>query len=408
MSVRTFVYRMYPARRQHAALTKILHDQRNLYNAALQERRDAWQKSAVSITLNDQTKSLTEIRGFDTDYSGVPYNLSKWTLKRLDDAMKAFFRRVKRGGAPGFPRFRNAARWRSFGFHQVAGLRIKGDRLLFSGGITGGLRMKMHRQLPEGAMVKSAIFTLEAGIWRVALSCEVPVTAQINDDSAIGIDVGVNHLATDCAGRHYENIRPRDRQARKLRNAQRALARCKCGSKRRRKIADRARRLNRTIRNDRTTHLHDVANAIVASASTIFVEDLKLKNMTRSARGTLADPGVNVRQKGGLNRAMLDASPGRLISMIAYKAESAGGKMIKVDPKNTSRACSACDVIDVAQLSKTHYRCRCGFCMQRDQNAAINIRKRGLAVLEAARRLGELNVVDCGVRAPRNAEPLAA
>ena len=94
MSVRTFVYRINPTRRQHAALTKILRDQRNLYNAALQERRDAWQKSAVSITLNDQTASLTEIRGFDVDYSGVPYNLSKWTLKRLDDAMKAFFRRV--------------------------------------------------------------------------------------------------------------------------------------------------------------------------------------------------------------------------------------------------------------------------------------------------------------------------
>ena len=409
MSVRTFVFRLKPTRAQHASLQSILKSQRELYNAALEERRDAWSKRKNSISLNDQTKSLTEIRKFDEAYGGVPYNLSKWTLKRLDDAFKAFFRRAKKSGKAGFPRFRGAGRWQSFGLHQIAGLRLKGKRLLFSGGLIGGLKVKMHRSLPENAVIKSAIFTLENGIWRVALACEIPILAVNDDDTVIGIDVGANFLATDSDGRHYANVRPLDKRQKELRRAARGLARSRRGSKRRKKAIAKLQRIQRKIRNHRKTHLHDVANAIVRSGSTIVVEDLKLKNMTRSAKGTLAEPGKNVRQKAGLNRVLADASPGRLISMLSHKAESAGGRVIKIDPRNTSRTCSKCSVVDASQLSKNRYRCRCGLDLQRDHNAAINIRQRGIIALrEAARGLGDANVTGCGERCPVKAEPLAA
>ena len=409
MPVRTFVFRLMPTRAQHASLKHFLDSQRQLYNAALQERRDAWSKGKISISMNDQTKSLTEIRKFDECYGGVPYNLSKWTLKRLDDAFKAFFRRAKQTGKAGFPRFRGAGRWQSFGFHQKGGLRVNGDRLLFSGGIVGALKMKQHRSLPEDAKIKSAVFSLESGIWRVALACEVPVLAANDDDFVIGIDVGANFLATDSEGRHYTNARPLDKRQKELRRAARGLSRSLRGSKRRKKTIARLQRIQRSIRNNRRTHLHDVANAIVRSSSTIVVEDLKLKNMTRSAKGTLAEPGRNVRQKAGLNRVLADAAPGRLISMLSYKAESAGGKVIKIDPRNTSRTCSSCGIIDASQLSKFRYRCRCGLDLHRDHNAAINIKQRGIIALrEAARGLGDVNVTGCGERCPVNAEPLAA
>lgn len=409
MTIRTYVFRLRPTRAQHAALETVLTDQRRLYNAALEERIGAWRNGKVSIGFNDQTKSLTQIRGFDESYGGVPYNISKWTLKRLDDAMKAFFRRFRAGQKPGFPRFRSAARWSSFGFHQKDGLRLKGNRLLFSGGIVGGIRMKMHRRLPDGAIVKSAVFTKEVGIWRAALSCEVPVSAANDGGTTIGIDVGVAHLATDSNGRHYVNIRAGGDRARRVRRAQRALARCRRGSRRRGKVCARLTREQRSLRNARTTHLHDVSSAIARSASTIFVEDLRLRNMTRSARGSVVDLGVNVRQKAGLNRALADAAPGRLIQMIAYKAESAGGKMIRINPRNTSRTCSFCGKVDATQLSKTRYRCGCGLDLHRDHNAAINIRARGLTTLyEAARGLGDANVTGCGERRPGKADPLAA
>lgn len=409
--MRTFVYRLRPSRAQHAWLEAVLRDQRHLYNAALQERIDAWRRSSVSITLNDQTRSLTEIRSFDAAYGGVAYNVSKWTLKRLDDAFKAFFRRAKRGGKVGFPRFRAVSRWSSFGYHQKDGLRIVdgGLRLV---GMVGGLRMKLHRSLPEGALLKSATFTVENGIWRVALTMSVEASGNVNSD-VTGIDVGVNHLATDCSGTHYVNVRPRSKREAELRRAQRALSRAKRGSRRRRKARAAVARIQRLMRNNRTTALHDVANAIVCKSSTIAVEDLKLRNMTRSAKGTLSAPGTNVRQKAGLNRSIADAAPGRLISMLVYKAESAGGQVVKVDPRNTSRTCSACGIVDAAQLGPVRYRCGCGLDMHRDHNAAINIRRRGEAILaerrrEAARGLGGANVGGCTMRRPVNAEPLVA
>ena len=407
MLVRTYVYRLRTTRAKHAALDTILTNQRHLYNAALEERSGAWRNGRTPIGFNDQTKSLTSIRSFDAAYGGVPYNVSKWTLKRLDDAFKAFFRRAKAGRKPGFPRFRSSGRWSSFGFHQKDGLRLKGDRLLFSGGIIGALRLKMHRPLPDGAVIKSAVFTKEAGIWRVALTCHIPLASANDDDTSIGIDVGVENLATDSTGRHYANIRPGRERAKRLRRAQRALARCRRGSNRRLKMRMRLAREQRALRNARVTHLHDVANAIVRSASTIFVEDLRIKNMTRSAKGTLDAPGTKVRQKAGLNRALADTAPGRLISMIAYKAESAGGRMIKVDPRNTSKTCSSCGTVAPKALSVRRHVCSCGADMHRDHNAAINILERGIAAHGAARRPGEHNVADCRKRAPGPGDPLA-
>ena len=409
--MRTLVYRLRPTRAQHAWLGAVLCDQRHLYNAALQERIDAWRRNATSISFNDQTRSLTEIRSFDAAYSGVAYNVSKWTLKRLDDAFKAFFRRAKRGGKAGFPRFRAASRWSSFGYHQKDGLRITGDRLRLVG-MEGGLRMKVHRSLPDGAILKSATFTIEDGVWRVALTMSMEASEHIDTD-VIGLDVGLNYLVTDCSGVHYANVRPRSKREAELRRAQRALSRAKRGSRQRQKARAAVARIQRRMRNHRTTALHNVANAIVRASSMIAVEDLKLSNMTRSAKGTLDVPGTNVRQKAGLNRSMADAAPGRLISMLVYKAESAGGQVVKVDPRNTSRTCSSCGIVDAAQLGPVRYHCRCGLDMHRDHNAAINIRRRGEAILaerrrEAARGLGDANVGDCTMRRPVNAELLAA
>jgi putative transposase len=407
-AMRTFVHRLRPSRAQHATLERMLEDQRLLYNGALEERIGAWRKAGVSITLNAQTRSLTQVRGFAAAYGGVAYNVSKWTLKRLDDAFKGFFRRAKRGGKAGFPRFRAMGRWRSFGYHQKDGLRIIGDRLMLVG-MADGLRVRFHRTLPDGAALKSAVFTLENGVWRVALTMAVAIVDQIAEGEMIGIDVGVNHLATDSDGVHYANVRPRSKREAELRRAQRALARAVHGSKRRRKTRAKVRAVQRAMRNHRTTHLHDVANAIVRRSPHVAFEDLKLLNMTRSARGTLDVPGVNVRPKAGLNRALRDAAPGRLIRLTTYKAESAGGSVVRVDPRNTSRTCSACGVVDAAQAGPTRYLCGCGLDLHRDHNAALNIKERGLAArAEAARRLGDPNVAGCGVRGPVNAEPVAA
>jgi putative transposase len=295
MLVLTYVYRIRPTAAQHAQLSKILNDQRQFYNAALEERIGAWRRG-VSISLNDQTKSLTEIRSFEPDHGEIPYNVSKWTLKRLDDAMKAFFRRAKqRGGKAGFPRFRSASRWSSFGFHQKGGLRLRGRKLLFSGGIAGGLDLKLHRPLPSEGVIKSATFTKEGRHWRVGLTVSTPAPSNHPSPTTVcGIDVGVEALATLDKGARIENIRPRKSRQQDLCRASRALSRCKRGSRRRQKVRARLAAAQRRVRNTRATYLHQVSATIARDHALIAVEDLNLKNMTRSARGTAAQPGTNV------------------------------------------------------------------------------------------------------------------
>ena len=388
----------------------MLEEQRQLYNAALQERIEAWRKASASITRLDQQKSLTQIRADNpAGYGASSLQIGRWTLKRLDDAFKAFFKRAKKGQTPGFPRFKSKQRWRSFGFLEWSGCRLVEGQIQLKG-IDRGLRVSWHRQLPKNAVIKGASFTKVGRRWFISLQIESSsIVAKRHDapESRAGIDVGVESLATWDDGKtfdHIFNAKPRTRRERELRIAQRALARCRKGSSRRRKVKARIARIHERTANHRTTHLHQQSEALARRFSTIFVEKLKIRNMTRSAAGTVADPGKNVRQKSGLNREILDAGWGRFIEFLRYKAERAGGTVINVDPKWTSQLCSNCSTLVRKPLKKREHACpACDLEVHRDVNAARNIRARGLAASAASRGViapGEPNVAGCGERAP--------
>src|SRR5258705_9741512 len=157
-------YRLLPTRQQHRALEAILESQRQLYNAALEERIDAYRKAHVTRTYFDQTKALTEWRRDDPGASAMPVALQRATLKRLDEAYKAFFRRIKKGGKPGFPRFRGKGWFDSFGFREFCGISLKEGRLRFKS-MPGSLRVHMHRQLPTDAVIRSCTFRRDVKGW---------------------------------------------------------------------------------------------------------------------------------------------------------------------------------------------------------------------------------------------------
>ena len=388
----TYRFKLAPTKSQHAALGRICELQRQLYNAALQERCEAWKKNGVSITKIDQNKSLTQIRSFDEAYAAVPVAMSRWSIARVDDAFKGFFSRVKRGDKPGFPRFKARSRWRSFGFAEWDGVRLKGGKILFRG-LHGGLKVRMHREIPEGHSIKSCTFSKQGRHWFVAMQIDVPIAeAHANPGSEIGLDVGIEHLVTTSDGQHIPNHRPGSRRERNLRIAQRALARCRRGSKCRAKVRDRLARLQRRIFNARSTHLHQVSAALARGCEFLAVEKLQVRNMTGSARGTADDPGTNVRQKAGLNRALLDVAPSTLISYISYKAERAGGTVVQVNPAYSSQDCSSCGVRVPKALCERLHRCSCGRVLHRDHNAAVNILKRALEAHGRARPPGDANV----------------
>ena len=358
----SYKYRLMPTRAQHRALERILEDQRQLYNAALSERIDCYRKTGNGRSYMDQCKAVVEWRSDDPLAASVPANLQRWTLKRLDDAYKAFFRRLNiRNGKAGFPRFRGRGRWSSFGFAEFSGIRFDGRRLRFNG-LPSGLRVHTHRAMPEGKIL-SCTFTRDAKGWSVSFQKRVACESRRDPIRVIGIDVGLTSLATLSDGSAIPNVRPAKRAEREMCFRQRALARCKRGSNRRKKVRAQVARLHRRIANARATHLHQTTAGLVNSYDLIAVEKLNVKGMARSM----------------LAKSVHDASWGRLRQMLSYKAARAGARVVEVDPRNTSQACSCCGVIVPKALSTRIHECvECGTALDRDHNAAINILHRAL------------------------------
>lgn len=363
-------------------MERILEDQRLLYNAALEERIGAWRKAGASISRIDQIKSLTVIRSDDPlGYGDIPANLSRWSLKKVDEAFQAFFKRVKvKRGKAGFPRFRGRSGWRSFGFSEFSGIRLLAGKIVFKG-LTGGLRLHMHRPLPDGASIRSCVFTKDGRDWRVALQIEAPDVHTVRREAGelVGLDWGVEALATLSTGERIENPRFGSEAAAGIRRAARKLARSSRGSRRRLKTKARLARLQRKLANRRKTHLHQVSAALTRRFGAIAVEELKITNLTASAAGGAVNPGKNVRQKAGLNREILDTSPGMLMAMLSYKAAKAGGCFVAVDARNTSQECSRCGALVQKVLSDRIHRCaHCDLEVHRDVNAARNVLRRAV------------------------------
>jgi len=389
----TYRYGLRPTRLQYAALEEILEGQRLLYNAALEERIGAWQRCGKLITRVDQSKSLTTVRSDDPQgYGSVPVNLSRWTVYRLDDAFAAFLRRAKakttnakrtnaKTGKIGFPRFRGKGRWRSFGFAEFSGIRLIKQALVFKG-LAGRLKLHVHRPLPAGAAIRCCVFTRIGRSWSVSLQIDVADVHTVRREAGdlVGIGWGVESLATLSTDDRIENPRFGAEAASKIGRSQRKLARAKKGSRRRQKTKAHLARLCRKLADRRKTRLHQVSAAIARRFGSIAVEKLQIKAMTASAKGTLDRPGRQVRQKAGLNREILDTSPGMLIAMLRYKAERAGGRFAVVEASNTSQECSGCGSLVRKDLKVRIHRCaHCKMEVHRDVNAARNVLKRAVA-----------------------------
>ncbi|MFG3437253.1 RNA-guided endonuclease InsQ/TnpB family protein [Nonomuraea sp. NPDC047897] len=387
---RSFKFLLRPTSRQAAALAACLEDHRQLYNAALEHRRTAYAKAGVTIRYGDQSAELKHIRADDLDGQGRwSAGSQQQTLRRLDKAFAAFFRRIKKGAKPGYPRFkgrgwfdtvewpaaRNGATWDSQPHDPVTRVYLLG---------IGHVRVHRHRAVK--GRVKTIGVKREGRRWYVVLSCdEVPAQLLPATGVVVGIDLGVASLVTTSDGHHIDNRRHLAACAGRLASAQRDLARTKRGSKRRRKAVARVAALHAKVRRQRVDRAHKAALALVGGCDVIVHEDLRIANMTRSASGTIEAPGRNVAAKSGLNRSILDAGWGVFLTILAHKAESAGRELIAVDPRNTSRTCSRCGhCAKDNRLTQAAFACTaCGHTAHADVNAAINILRAGLALRQA-------------------------
>lgn len=361
-------------KQQREALGTALETSRLLYNAGLEERSGAWSKAKLRIGYADQCRGVTELSG-DPSVKGLPVALLRWPLKRLDHAFKGFFRRVRNGERPGFPRFRSFTRWRSFGYSDRCGWKLVGRRLDLTS--IGRFRLHLHRAL-EGE-VRSLMIKREGRKWFAFVTCEL-ANAQCHAGPAVGIDFGLTRLATLSTGEVLPNPREGKRRSRAIAAAHRALSRAVRGSKRRMRLKQRLGTLKRREANARRTYLHQQSASLTKRYATIIVEDLKIRNMMRSASGTVEQPGRNVAQKSALNRSIADAGWGQLVTYLVYKAARAGGRVIRVNPKNTSNLCSRCERLTQSRIGDDFCCAHCGHRMDRDQNAALNILGRGIVI----------------------------
>ena len=359
---RTYKYRLYPNKEQTIALEHQLSEARSLYNAALQERRDAWKMQRVSRNYYDQANQLKEIR--DEGNLGLAnFSACQDVLRRVDKTFKAFFRRIKAGEKAGYPRFKLRDRFDSYSFpawgdgcHLTDAGRVKIQGI-------GTVKLKLHRSIAGG--IKTLTLKREAGKWYACFSVMVNVSAMIPSTGAIGIDVGLCSFAALSNGELVANPRNLKAGLGKLRRCQRKVARRKKGSTSRRKAVRLLQQAHAHVRNQRSDFQHKLSRQIADSYGLIAVEDLNIKGLSR----------------GMLARSVNDAGWGMFLAKLAYKVEETGGVLVKVNPNGTSQVCSQCGCLpDVPKTlaERIHFCPSCGLVIDRDVNAARNILRRGL------------------------------
>jgi putative transposase len=383
---KAFKYRLYPNRTIEKKLYFVLNRCRELYNAGLSERRDAYRMAGKSVTYFDQQNDLPAIKHeIRPEYQNIGSHVLQDVLKRLDKAFQAYFRRCQNGEKPGYPRFQGRNRYTSFTYPDGAGWKVESDpdhqkgRLILSK--IGSINIKLHRKI-EGK-IKTVTLKQEVDQWYVVFSCEVSEPEKLPASyEDVGIDLGVTHLATLSNGEMIEHPRYYRKAKKILEKRQQALSKKKRGSHRRGKARTLVAKAHRKVRNQRSDFLHKESRKLTNRYQVIVFEDIQIDNLTKHARPKQDEEtkqylSNGASAKSGLTKSILDAGWGTFVSMCQVKAAWAGRRMIKVNPDYTSQICPGCGAVKKKELSERWHTCACGTEMDRDVAAAINILERG-------------------------------
>ncbi|HEY7349681.1 MAG TPA: transposase [Ktedonobacterales bacterium] len=378
---KAFQYRISPTKQQEHHLLFVLRRCRSLYNSALEQRKAFYQMRRKSLGYSQQAAELADLKAAYPAYADIYSQVLQDVLRRLDKAFAAFFRRIRNGETPGYPRFQGAGRYDSFTYPQ-AGFALAGNMLTLSK--IGDLKVRLHR--PMQGQVKTCTIKRDVNHWYVTFSCEVEDEPLPPGEEAVGIDLGVLHFATLSTGETIENPRPYRRGLKRIKRLQQAKDRKKRGSHRRKRAAIALTKAHRQVRNQRKDFQHKAARALVNRFGVIVFEDVKITNMSK-APDPKPDPEKEgeylpngAAAKAGLNLSILDASWGQFQQLCVAKAASAGRRVLLVDPRYTSQRCSQCGAIVKKDLSERWHSCSCGCELDRDHNAALNILFQGQEV----------------------------
>jgi putative transposase len=358
---KTFKYKLQPTPAQAARLAATLRVCRELYNAALQERHDAWKMRHISVNYYQQKAQLPEIRRLREDCAAIHSQVLQDVITRVDRTFKAFFRRVATGEKPGYPRFKGRTRYHSFTYPQWGnGASLVRSTLLLSK--IGYVEVRWSRSL-EGTP-KTVSIIEEADGWYVCFSCaDVPMQPLPLTGEETGIDLGLESFLTLADGTQLDNPRHSRKAEKALAKAQRRKDRRKKGSKRRREAVRLLRKRYQKVARQRRDFHHKTALSLVKHHDTIYYESLQVANMAQNEH---------------LAKSIYDAGWSQFCSILSFKAENAGKRVVAVPPAYTSQVCSGCGMLVRKGLSVRWHECLdCGASLHRDQNAVLNILRVG-------------------------------
>lgn len=370
--LKAYKFRLKPKPRHEQLFAQYAGACRVVWNLCLEQRQEVYSARRKTVWYNTQAKEITALRA-EYDWLGaVPSQMLQQTVRDLDRAYVNFFeKRAER------PVYKKKGMRDSFRFPQ--GFRLDGNRVLLPK--AGWLRFFKSREV-EGE-IRHVTVSRHGSHWHVSFTCKEEVSEPEHRSGEIGIDMGVAKLCAMSDGTVIENPCVLKQWKGKLARAQRNLARKVKFSanwkKQKRRISD----VHARIADIRRNYIHNETTKIAESQGLVVVEDLRVKNMTRSARGTVDDPGRNVRQKAGLNRSILDAAWGEFRRQLEYKLTWNGGILIVVPPQRTSQTCRMCGCVSAAnRRTQARFECTaCGHTEDADINAAKNILAAGLAVI---------------------------
>ena len=367
--MKTFVYRLYPSKAQRKLLEETRETCRRFYNDCLAERKDAYENEKRTVGKFEQLRHVKERKATNPYAAKVHSHILQVVVTDLDKAFAAFFRRVKAGETPGYPRFKGRHRFDSFGLKEYGnGFKIDGRRLKVSG--IGRIVVRWHRPI-EGT-VKTVRIIKKADGWYACFSCEVDPKPLPPTGAAVGVDVGIASLITTSEGEKTPHPAFYREGQKKLRRLQRSVSRKKKGGSNRRKCVKALQIHHQRVNRRREDFLDKLAHGLVQRCDIIGLEDLRIPNMVRNHH---------------LAKSILDAGWGYLVAHLTHKAAETGRELVLVNPAYTSKTCSGCGAMfENLTLADRHVSCSCGLSLDRDHNAAINILKAALILLDRAGR----------------------
>lgn len=404
---RKITYRLYPTNKQELALCDVLRLHQRLFNAALEQRIDAYKKYKKTLSFVDQCRELTILRNETPEYKNHSCAAQQVTLKRLDLAFRSFFKRVKaKEKKVGFPRFKSLDRFSGFGYKNegdgwklLPGENNKHGYLRLSG--IGHL--KIRGQAKHLGTPKTCEIQHKQGKWYASITIDCQATRSSGQE-AIGIDWGLETFATiakhDGSNEPIKNPRFLKNQLKALKTKQQSLSRKKRGSNNRKRAKQAVAKLHAKITTTRKEFLHQMTAKLIKNSALIAVEKLNIKSMSSAGSS----------YKKGLNREILSAAPGLFHQMLKYKAEEAGVEWIEIPTREVkpSQTCHICGRQEKKLLSQRRHECDCGAFCSRDENAARVILNWALVGSASGQELARCGEMALAVSKKHETPPISA